>query len=416
MESRYDCGSDKSDPESRLRVRSNFGIGIESIVGRDNVILLGSHPESTFSLLIPVGRKLGILDVGNDGSMQSMRFLPLPDNVMEITALTISSDFKCVAVCARLDNDVSQTTVHRLKNFRNTKAPFKTLSRKKVSLSLTYTCAAFSGDSEQLILSCDNSLEVWRWEHEKLQYVTSIQDGQTSKVLCAPFSSIQSPLFTTSGKRHMQMWTATVGDRFCNKTLISNISNERSIDICDHVWLRSQDNPAVIGRLVAVCRGQHDHESIALIFHVTRDVETFLMKQHAQTTIDTTIVPGKIVMNCISPFLDGFIVSGSLGFLASFQPEKDNSSGFVQVNAIQSSPADSISCVSRAAVNDRIILYSDNSKRVYAYFSESPLLEREHLVEIFSNKFHHDGIIDCDVSKSQRLCITASKDNCVKIW
>lgn len=410
MEGRYDCRLENMDPESR----SNFGIGIESIVGRDHVILLESHFNSTSSLIIPVGRKLGVLKVGSDGS-QSMQFFPLTYNVMEITALTISSDRKYVAVCVRLDDGRAQTIVHRLRDFQNRKAPFKTLEREKVSLSLTYICAAFSGDSKQLILSCSNSIEVWKWEQEKVQYAASIQNSQPSRVLCAPFSSIQSPLFTTSGKGHMRMWTAFAGDRFCNKTLMSRMSDEKFIDVCDHIWLRSQDNSTETGRLVAVSRGQQDNEYIAITFHFTRNVDKFVVKQHARTAIDTNLVRGKTLINCISPFFDGFLVSGSLGFIASFQPKKDDNSKFIQLNAIQTNQEDIFSCASCAVDNNQIILYSDKSKRMYSCF-QSPQLEREQLIEIFPNQFHSESIIDCDVLEPQRLCITASKDNCVKIW
>lgn len=308
----------------------------------------------------------------------------------------------CFQVCAKC-GDRSHATIYRplskkiVKHLENTTA------------TSTYSCAAFSGDSKHLVVSSHDSIEVWQWEQEKLLCTVTIPDGQVSRICCSPLSTSQTPLITSSGKGHMRMWIQSSGDRLSSKTLMTSHAKEQARDFIDHAWLNSYDSDIELG-VVATVVSAVDSSSTSnsvLLFQVSRKGKQST-KVEVAATIPIAVIENGTKINCISQYSMGFAIGGSGGFLALFQPENGTSSEFSQFDVTNTKSDDDFCCICPSEKDDRVLVLS-NTKSLYE-------LERNQVIAVSPRELHNDSIIECDIAMSRPLCITASKDKCVKIW
>jgi WD40 repeat protein len=399
-----------------MQVTPTHAFGIHGPI-RDNIVIY-KHDRDKEGVIFPVGSQL----VAFDPEENKMNFFERKQNDNDaITALALSSTKNQVVAAAFYgsSNDGAQIRICKTNNRQNIST---LLHRSKIN------SMCFSGDSKLLICASEESITIWSWEKEKLDYSESIT-GSITRLSC-PLQSITSfdLLISSTGTCHARIWVASSRHRLNNFMIMQNKAKEQKFIFQDHTWLKSNDNEDNL-RLAVVMEPRRkttgsDSASLSDISIAIYQVNENPTSTRPSLDLEETIcIDEKIKIFSIAPFQSspGFYLGGSKGTLLAFEREQDRNGEvtFTKSHHLrQDMDENFISVQAFNTNNDNLLVLSDAMKLYTCCIgnSENPKDDENVFIPFISND-HCGGIVDIDCSLEKSLLVSCGGiENKILIW
>lgn len=386
---------------------------------RDNIVVYNDS-KGTEQVVFPVGSNL----VAYDSETKSTSFFEAQKHQVAHnrppTALAIAPSEKFIAIAlSGLDGEGGLVVV------------FKTATRKKVISMLNRSrvkSMCFSCDTKHLICACEDSINVWLWENNKLDFSAAITGNITRVASSLSHFSPSTSLFVTSGKGHNRLWIASNRQRLSNTKLTQTETNESKFQYEDNAWLTTGDKEqdmllAVIavplekdqnGMLSVPCH----QDSIVNIYRISDGISSSRPRvEHDQTValeLQKEMQATTITGLRSSP---GFAIGATTGtiLLYEYQEIAGNQKTYIKTRQISNgddSPV--VSILNRNIHDDRLMIYCHNRIDILN-ISEFEVADSSPQTFI-AGTGHKEGIVDLDCCLEKPYIVTCGSDNTVKVW
>ncbi len=429
MSSFSSSSSSQQTPQIALAPLHAFGINGPI---RDTILTYKDSKASSDQVIFPAANFV----VSLDSETKTTQFFepPQPGSVHNgITALTISRNGKNVAAAYQCrggsdagssqSGDGAQVIVYRTSN-RKRVASF--LHKSKV------TCMCFSGDSKQLIVAAVDSLNIWSWENQKLDYSAAFE-GDISRVSCPTAdgqlqSSSSTLLISTTGQGYCRLWIASTRHRLAN-SMISPVS-EQKYNYRDHTWLSNVHNDQnlflaiVTEPLLKDENGVYNlpcpQETTVNIFKIADGISSSRPRAELHQAIPTDLKKGMHII-CITAARasPGFILGGSNGTLLLFHEEDcDGKHSFSNTKRISNGRYGGIVAIQNRNTLEKSILICSEDRIIHEVdigdfkFQDSNCS----CSDFFTDTGHIGGIEDIDCGVEKPYLASCGNDNTIRIW
>lgn len=373
---------------------------------RDN-ILVYKHDRGANRFIFPVGNQLVTFDP-KDNQMEFFDRKKYHHGHMAAMALSPSQKIVATAFCGNNVGDGAQIHI------------YKTLNRKKIT-TLSHrskiNSICFSGDSRYLICASEDSINIWSWEKEKLDYSESIT-GSITRLACPPQPmNITSSelLFSSTGTSHARVWIASSRHRLNNVMIMPNQAKEQKFIFQDHVWLKNIDNEDVL-RFAAVmeprkrnagCDTINLSDISVVIYQVNGNTTSSFLDMEA--TIPITL-DRNVQIFSIAPFRStGFLLGGSKGTILAFdlEQERNGDATFVKSHHLRKDTDESFTSVQSLVGNEESIVAVSDAMNIYiCCISNSS--DQTYCNDAFRSLIpntHHGGVVDIDCITEKPLFV-----------
>ena len=385
---------------------------------RDN-ILVYKHDRDTKRFIFPVGSQL----VSFDPKDNQMEFFDMKKNHHgPMTAMALSPSQKVVATASCGNNLSDGAQIHI----------FKTLNRRRITTlphrsKINSIC--FSGDSRYLICASEDSINIWSWEKEKLDYSESITGCITRLACPTQHMNITSSelLFSSTGTSHARIWMASSRHRLNNIMIMPNQAKEQKFIFQDHVWLRNSDSEDPLRVAVVMeprrrsvgCETANLSDISVVIYQVNDNTTSSFLDMEATIPLS---LDRNVQIFSIAPFRStGFLLGGSKGTILVFDYEqgRNGEATFVKSHHLKKETDESFTLVQGLLGNTESILAVSDAMKVYTCCVSNSLSENV-CDEIFSSLIsntHHGGVVDIDcITEKPLMVCCGGMNNIISVW
>ncbi len=357
---------------------------------RDNI----SHISDT-AICFPAGRHLTIYNTDTremsfvlESNQVRILFAPFTMQVHAITAMSISSNKKYIAVCERLSSDSpGQVSVFSA----TTEKRVRSLSHPDIK---EFTACSFSADGRFLVTvggPPDYSLIYWNWFQSKP--IAGVKLNLEVKKIS--FSPIDNAQMASSGPAILKLWRLQE-----NKLKAINLlGNKATVPvITDHTWAHNDRLLAVTdtGNILVFEQGELVHT----IYSIWEGLPAYSIISHSS----------------------GFIVGGTGGRLSVFEKSdtKDKTEDkelYHPFKSFRCSMGSDIAAISLSPAEESIACFFNNNQVATFPLTNIDILkeDQDHFTFIGSG-FHHGSITGMDVAIRKPLVVTSGADRTVRIW
>ncbi len=328
----------------------------------------------------------------------------------EVDALTISPDDKWIAAACRETSGDSKLIVYRTSNRKRA----ANLTQKGRVRSLCFT-----GNSKQLICAGEDSIFIWSWESNTLDFSATFS-GTISKISCPPKFSGPTLLMTSTGKNHSRLWMANSSHRISNTRINLTEAEEIRYDFRDHTWLTNIGSKKSL--LLAIVMEPHARKSSPCeassinLYKIYDGISSSRPRLEFDQTINTGLEKGvKIATISLTP--KGFAVGSSKGI--SFFDHKLDSEGkisFINAGQAKTDDNETIFTIKRSKSESNTLFLLTNRFKIYQTDVDDVLYSNDAFEEIISEAGHVGGVDDMDCCVEKPYIVSCGKDSKVKIW
>ena len=391
---------------------------------RDNVLVYESNDTNnqTFEhLIFPVGNH--VVDfLNNDKKMKFFR-LENVSSFSKISLMCLSQDTKYLGICnescsaSTTVGDGTQIRIYNVSSHRKV----KTLFHRN---SITAMC--FSDDSKHLIMTSEESLLIWSWEKEKIEYTCPIEGGKINRIRFPPSQTTSILTFSTSGPSHLRLWIGSPRQRIHNSLIMPSQSKEQKYNFVDHTWLMNDKKNYQL--LVVVLnpyptKPTFEEKSTIMIYKLCNDEHTQKPVMYLEQTFEVEISSRGKVLSIVSFRKSlGFYLGGSDGYLGIFEKKQDRKGEcvFQETETHYIKQKDNIIIMQPGTDDDKLYLFSDKLNIYSRSMSSIDTYGAEvngNFIDLLNGGKHYGSIIDCDVCDTGRpLFVTCSDDCSIRIW
>lgn len=386
-----------------------FGINSDALFN-DNFVVYDLE-RGQEQIAFPVGTQLAAFDTQS----RTIGFFTsdLNGEELSIISLALSPDERWIAAayCGRI-SDESQVFVYRTSNRRK----IVQLGHKGRVSSL-----CFSGDSKSLISVTGESLQIWTWGSQKVEYSAAITG--INRISCPPTVPGSAFLLSSTGRQHCRLWT-TNGHRISYLRITLNEAEELKHDFRDHVWItNSVDKKLMIFAVIMVSLSKEYKDEDALsttsvnLYKIIDGISSSRPRIEFDQTVNVE-VKDAVKIATISMSCRGFVLGGTNGiyFYDKQRTSKQKYSFAKSGQIVNESYNEIISIKCRASDPNQLLLLS-NTKTIYQVDSDiSPYNCNDTLGKFLSSAGHVGSIYDIDCCVEKPYIVSFGKDGLVKIW
>ncbi len=391
---------------------------------RDNILVYQSNDtnnQNVEHLMFPVGNQ--VVDfLNNDKTMKFFRLENI-SSFSKISLMCLSQDAKYLGICSESYSDSTtvgdgtQIRIYSVSSHRKV----KTLFHRNI-----ITAMCFSDDSKQLIMTSEESLLIWSWEKEKIEYTSPIEGGKITRIRFPPSQTTSILTFSTSGPSHLRLWIGSPRQRIHNSLIMQSQSKEQKYNFVDHTWLMNDKKNYQL--LVVILnpyptKATFEERSTVMIYKLCNDENTQKPVMFLEQTFDVGIPSGGNVLS-IASFKKslGFYLGGSDGYLGIFEKKEDRKGDctFQETETQYIEKKDDIIIMKPGTDDDKLYLFSDKLNIYVHSMSSMDTYGFEfsgNFFDILNGGKHYGGIIDCDICDTGRpLFVTCSDDCSIRMW
>ena len=388
---------------------------------RDNIVTYRDSKDSDHVIFSAANFVVSL-----DSETKSTRFFEQPPGTAngEITALSISRNEKNIAAAyahRATSGDGAQVFIYRTSNRKRVAS---LVHRSKV------TSMCFSGDSKQLIVAAEDSLNIWSWENQKLDFSAAFE-GNITRVSCplGQFSA-STLLIASTGQGYCRLWMSIASTRHhLTNSMITPVL-EQKYDYRDHAWLSNVDanDQTLFLAIVTEPLSKDDNgvfnvpcpqETTVNIFKIVDGISSSRPRVELNQSVQTNLRKGVQIM-CIAATRSspGFALGGSNGTLLLFHQEDDcdGKPTFTNTKRLANENHGAIISIQNRNIHEETLLICSEDKRIYELDVGELQDTNCSCTDFYIETGHLGGIDDLDCSIDKPYLVSCGKDRAVRIW